>query len=173
MEKKQLLVEEYKLYQDSVQKLESTIWTTSGVIGIGSLGTIIAVLSQFSPGMLLSNAENTETVTPTFLFIVVLIGVVVTTIVWLWWGMAQRWWTIQHITLRRMRHIEKELGLNQKRYIDYRDYNLPGNPWSPSEYNKMLSQLREIRPDFSRDSPLGRCHLAAGGCLSRRYRLGI
>lgn len=151
MDNNQLILEEYKLCQDSVQTLESTIWTTSGVIGIGSLGSIVAILTQFSPATFFLRPEKVGAITPASMLMISLIGVVVTTTVFLWWGMAQRWWTIQHTTLRRMRHLEKRLGFNQKRYIDFRDYKLPENSWTAREYHNLQTQLRELRPIFDKE----------------------
>jgi hypothetical protein len=146
-EKKALLLEEYKLCQESVQKIESSIWTTSGIIGIGTLGTLILALQQIIPKQILDNTGKSSELGAGFLFSAIIIGVA-TAAVWIWWGMAQRWWRIQHSTLRRIRHIEQDLGMYQKHYIDYRDYSLPKHAWHKMTTDLSAERLEDLRLDF-------------------------
>jgi hypothetical protein len=103
-EEKTVLLKEYELCQDAAQSLESTIWQTSAAIGIGSIGAfIVAVNGGFN------------------WLTAAIVGGVIVAINFIWWGMAQRWWSIQHTKFCRMRHIEKLVGLYQIRYLDYLD----------------------------------------------------
>jgi hypothetical protein len=103
-EEKERLLREYELCQDAAQNLESTIWQTSTVIGIGSIGTFLLVVKE----------------DPCWL-VAALIGGLVTTTNCIWWHMAKRWWSIQHTKFFRMRHIEECVGFGQTRYLQYLD----------------------------------------------------
>ena len=108
MDKDKLLLEEYKLCQESTQKLESTIWQTSGVIGIGSIGSFIYLA-----------VRQTEKINTLLVFAA---GCVIVLTVWIWWNISLRWWDIQHAIFLRMGDIEENLKyLFQKRYVNFRD----------------------------------------------------
>lgn len=108
MDQSELLLREYEICQDASQKLEATIWQTSAIIGIGSIGSFVVVTNHSLDDQ------------PPFL-ISLLICIVFIVASWIWWHMARRWWSIQHAKYLRMRHIEKELGIYQARYIEYLD----------------------------------------------------
>jgi hypothetical protein len=117
---KKFLLKEYELCQQSTQQLESLIWQTSGVVGIGAIGSLVALAVQ-----ILGTTEQTSGSPPTsqpqhygFLFI---LGLVIIIVVWIWWGMAKRWWDIQHLKFLRMAHIEEDLCLFQTRYSHFRN----------------------------------------------------
>ncbi len=100
-----LLLKEYELCQASVQRLESTIWQTFAAIGVVSIATLVAV-AKASPDALVA----------------FVIGILVIATTFIWWYMARRWWSIQHATILRMRHIEECTGtLYQMRYVYYLD----------------------------------------------------
>ena len=101
------ILKEYELCQDYAKHLDTNIWTTSGLIGLGSIGSL-----------LLSNYSSTS------LPVIIIVGLLVICIVWIWWKMANRWWDIQHVTFMRMRHIESTLHLYRNRYIKYLDSRL-------------------------------------------------
>jgi hypothetical protein len=104
-EKMTLLLKEYELCQDAAQSLESTIWQTSTVIGIGSIGTLVLVASQ-----------------PIEWPLTVSVGLPIIFANWIWWGMARRWWSIQHAKYCRMFDIEQHLRvLYQTTYVRYLD----------------------------------------------------
>lgn len=108
MENDELLFEEYKLCQESTQKLESTIWQTSGVIGIGSIGSFIYLA-----------VRQTKNVNTPLVFAA---GSVIVLTVWIWWNIALRWWDIQHAIFLRMGDIEENLKyIFQKRYVNFMD----------------------------------------------------
>ncbi|MHB1418074.1 MAG: hypothetical protein ACYCX4_00580, partial [Bacillota bacterium] len=120
-ERTNCLLKEYEMCHDRVKNLESTIWITSGVIGIGSIGSLISIMEK-------AGAIKT-----------LVLGVFVIIWVWIWWFIAKRWWDIQHTTFMRMRHIENELGLFQQRYIRYLDQN--GDEEQEKCYEENLENL--------------------------------
>ena len=102
---KNLLLKEYELCQSSAQRLELTIWQTFAAIGVVSIATLVAVAKA-----------------PPDTVVAVVIGFLVIATTWIWWCMARRWWSIQHATFLRMRHIEECIGsLYQMRYVKYLD----------------------------------------------------
>jgi hypothetical protein len=108
-EEKEMLLKEYELCQVSAQGLESAIWQTSAAIGIGSIGTLALVAGQPLLGWL-------------GLGIPITIGLLAILASWIWWRMARRWWSIQHVKFCRMRHIEERLQFfYQTRYLTYLD----------------------------------------------------
>lgn len=106
-EKQQALLKEYELAQNKTLELEKTIWQAFGVMGVGS------AVAPFVVGSLIK-----YNVAPIIIFI---IGGLVWYASRVWCGIARRWWSIQHVTYIRMRHIEEDLGLYQNRYITYVD----------------------------------------------------
>lgn len=105
------LFKEYELCQNSTQNIESKIWKTSGIIGIATLATT-------------SYLAKTEIKTSEGAVLICAIGAIIILVLWIWWGMAKRWWDIQHIIFMRMRHIEEDLGIFQYRYISFIDGKL-------------------------------------------------
>ncbi len=108
MDKQELHLEEYKLCQDTVKHLESLIWRTSSIIGLGLLGSFIAIATGLGKDSLGIGT-------------LILLAAVVIASCWIWWMMSLKWWDIQHTTIYRMRDLEIELDFYQKRYIDFRD----------------------------------------------------
>ena len=132
---KELLLKEYELCQNATQSLETIIWQTSAIIGIGSIGAFILV------------ANRSEDKSLPWIAICV-IGLLVSSASWVWFLMARRWWSIQHANFLRMRHIEERLAIFQRtRYVKYLDdpdllskCNLPEN-----QRNEIERQARERR----------------------------
>lgn len=118
---------EYESCQKATQSLESIIWQTSGVIGIGSIGSLI----------LIANRVDTEHPSP---FIVAVIGLFVVFASTIWWFMARRWWSIQHSLFMRMRHIEKRLGIHATRYLQYLD-----DPSTLSAKDLLATEIEELK----------------------------
>jgi hypothetical protein len=138
------LLKEYELCQADAQDLESTVWRTGAVIGIGSIGTLIVVANHPSQGQ------------PPWQ-VAAIIGALVFLTSIIWWYIARRWWSIQHAFFMRMRHIEEQLGLYQARYIQYLDdpSKLPSSGL-PSEH------ADEIRRRAKRREGLLRVHQRRG-----------
>lgn len=104
-----LLLEEYKLCQNTVTRLEETVWKTSTAMGLGSFGSLVALIS-------LKERPNQSSI--------FILGLLVFFTSLIWWFMAKRWWNIQHATFLRMKHIEEDLHFLQISYIYYKDRKL-------------------------------------------------
>jgi len=99
------LLTEYDTCQASATSLEQAVWQSSTILGFGALATLVAVASSKLPFNAAAIAALLSTAS-TFL----------------WWKIANRWWTIQHLKFARMRHIEEMLGaLRQNHYVKYVD----------------------------------------------------
>lgn len=138
---KLLYLKEYELCQNSIQKLESNIWQTGGIIGIGSVASLISIAFKVFDK---SNVPATK-----YLCINMIFGTLIVLLVWIWWGMARRWWDIQHITILRMKHIEEMLNFGQINYIKYKDTMFP-DPAIKDYLNSILqgNQIKEIDDKF-------------------------
>ena len=136
MDYTQMLLEEYKLCQNTTARLENTIWKTSGAIGFGSLGAFLLVIFQ---------KEKPEWQT------ILITGFLVSVTSIIWWLMAKRWWDIQHGTFLRMKHLEKELHFYQVNYIYHKDgkFNL-----QPDGLVLSQNHIDELNGDRDR-----KCHL--------------
>ena len=128
-----LLMKEYELCQDSAKGLEATVWQSATLAGLGSIAALIAAESQVSDRL-----------------IATLIGAIAVTSLWTWWGIARRWWSIQHIKLLRMAHIELILRVpSSQRYLrfldDYADQKMTREYMraSAEERRRMDSHLAE------------------------------
>jgi hypothetical protein len=117
-----MLLKEYELCQEDTQALETTIWQTCGAIGLAATGALTLLVTSDKDWRVFAT-----------------VGFLVVGMTLIWWGMARRWWSIQHIKFMRMRHIEAELGLYQYRYVAYAD-----SPGSLSESGLSLQQLEDI-----------------------------
>jgi hypothetical protein len=133
-----LLLKEYELCQNAAQSLESTIWQTSAVIGIGSLGSLALV------------AKERLNWLPA-----VIIGFVAIFASCTWWRMARRWWSIQHTKFYRMRHIERDIDFYQVRYLDYLDalepLKEPKSDETESKKAELKKKLLPSIPDIQED----------------------
>jgi hypothetical protein len=98
------MLKEFELAQAKAQSLEDNIWKTAAAFGLGSMGTLVVLASQSLEG-------------PPHWFIVLVVGFFVFAVNQIWWGMACRWWEIQHVVLLRMRHIEGVLDMKRETYI--------------------------------------------------------
>jgi hypothetical protein len=128
MNQDEKLIEEYKITSETVRHLERIIWGSAGLLGFGNIGSLY--LKVDSP------TKN------------IFIGVLLIVFTWVWWGIAKRWWDIQHTYLLRIRHIESLLNLYSHRYVGYRD-----------EISKSKSELEKgLNSDFLlelQDKPSG------------------
>jgi hypothetical protein len=100
-----ILLKEYETCQASVQQLDSAVWQSAALIGSVSIGTLALVATE-----------------PASIPVIILLGAFSTTASFIWWRMANRWWSIQTAKIRRMRHIEEELPTRgQTHYVDFLD----------------------------------------------------
>jgi hypothetical protein len=109
MDDRDKLLEEYKLCQDTVTRLEETVWKTSTAMGLGSFGSLVALIS-------LNQRPKQSSI--------LILGLLVFFTSLIWWFMAKRWWNIQHATFLRMKHIEESLHFFQVSYIYHKDRKL-------------------------------------------------
>ena len=120
------LLEEYKIASQKEMNLERNIWESAGVVGIGSIASIVI------------NASMPD------VFSVFLLGAFSVSLVWIWWFMAKRWWDIQHVILLRKQHIEDATNMKLETYIkfcdrEYKESNIKGLT------KKNHEELEEIR----------------------------
>ena len=124
------LLKEYELCQANARGLDAQIWQTAGVLGFLAIGGLGAVAGQ-------------SLSVP----VVIIIGLLVSTMSHLWLRMARRWWSVQHAFFMRMRHIEATLGLYQVRYVGFLD-NIDGLDATPlSETFKAEIRARSHKRD--------------------------
>ena len=101
----ELLMREYETCLETAWKLEANIWQTSSIIGIGTIGTLIIVAS---------GKQDLALALP--------IGLLAVIGVFMWWAIAERWWSAQHVRFTRMLHIEQALNrpgqVSYMRYLD-------------------------------------------------------
>ncbi|MBN2352571.1 MAG: hypothetical protein JXD23_08380 [Spirochaetales bacterium] len=121
-----LVSNEYRSCQDTTQKIESTIWSTSTAIGIGSLAPLIALILT----------DKIEAIPA------MIIGLLITFMSLIWYFMATRWWDIQHTAFLRMKHLEEILGLYQIRYVYYRDGKIDLEPNDTTFKKSFIDELK-------------------------------
>ena len=128
MDNTEKLLEEYKLCQNKTEKLEDTIWKTSGAIGFGSLGAFLVIFQRQNP--------QWQTV--------LILGFLVSATSLIWWFMAKRWWDIQHTTFLRMRQLEEKLHFYQVSYIYHKDGKFD---LQPNDLTLSQSDIDELNGD--------------------------
>jgi hypothetical protein len=121
------LWKEHKACQNAALSLESPIWQTSSVIGIGLIGTLLLV------------ANHAAKEQPPWQ-VAAVIGLYTSVASFIWWFMARRWWSIQHAMFIRMRYIEEALGVYSVRYVHYLD-----NPSTLSRSGLPKDEVEELR----------------------------
>jgi hypothetical protein len=126
MDQDDKLIEEYKTTSESVRHLERTIWGSTGLVGFGNIGSLLIAATDPSKSAFL--------------------GILLIIFTWVWWGIAKRWWDIQHTFLLRIRHIETLLNLYSNRYVGYRDEIL-----SPKVKSELETKLGSSNPEFLLD----------------------
>lgn len=93
------LLELYKIFDEQVSRLESYIWQTATLLGIGSAVGLFSL------------ANGTAGVKPNEVTIAAIFAINASLI---WWRFAKRWWSIQHLKFERMDEIEKRLDKQMK-----------------------------------------------------------
>lgn len=125
------LLEEYKIASQKEMNLERNIWESAGVVGIGSIASIVI------------NASMPD------VFSVLLLGAFSVSLVWIWWFMAKRWWDIQNVIILRKQHIENAINIKLETYIKFCDRKDKGREYKESNIEgltkKNLEELEEIR----------------------------
>ena len=108
----EMLFKEYEICTKEASRLESNIWQTATLFSIGSGIGLTYFLKEFL--ITKGNYSKLELVVPLFAFFSIIVSLV-------WWRMAKRWWSIQHLKYERMREIEKILGFRQISIVNERD----------------------------------------------------
>ena len=98
------LIEEYRFCHEKVNNLEGHIWKTATIFGIGSITGILT----------LSRETQNQTFNPLLSIIVSLLAI---GILLSWWRFANRWWSIQHAIIERMKEIELIMEWKINRYV--------------------------------------------------------
>lgn len=104
-DRRDILLTEYRICQDSANRLEAIVWQTSSIMGVGSVATLALVATR-SAGLVS----------------LIIVAMLASVIPFLWWQVARRLWSIEHLKLARMLEIEQELDLvRQTRQLKYLD----------------------------------------------------
>lgn len=101
-------IEEYKICVSEVSRLEGQIWKASSHLGIFSGAAILLKSVPTFP-----NKDNFYT---TFAIAILMI-----TISLVWWRLSRRWWSIQHVKLKRINEIEEKIGFSQSTAVKLTD----------------------------------------------------
>jgi hypothetical protein len=106
------LVDVYRIYNDQVSRLESYIWQTATLLGIGSAVGLVLLADKYEK-------------TPTYLGKVTIAAVFAINASLVWWRFARRWWSIQHLKFERMdeieRRIDRQMQFQQSVLVSERD----------------------------------------------------
>jgi hypothetical protein len=112
------LVDVYRIYNDQVSRLESYIWQTATLLGIGSAVGLVSLADKY---------ENTTI----YLVKVTMAAVFAINASFVWWRFAKRWWSIQHLKFERMdeieRRIDRQMQFQQSILVSERDKEAIGH----------------------------------------------
>jgi len=98
------LFKEYQICHEHVFQLESYIWQTAMLFGVGSAISLVSLASQ--------RPDWVKTLVATILAINISL---------VWWRFARRWWSIQHLKLERMHEIDQQIRFRQSVLVEERD----------------------------------------------------
>ena len=93
-------LEEYKICQEQATRLESNIWHTAGLLGVGTAISLVTVAAQKPP-----------------FAVVLLAGVFAINVSLIWWRFVRRWGSIQSLYYRRMAGLEELLGFELSKLV--------------------------------------------------------
>jgi len=123
--KRSTLENEYSACQASIEELEARVWQSAALLGLASVTSLALVASNEAS-----------------ILVALLIGATSSFGTFLWWRLANRWWSLLHAKMERMIHIEEELQApGQQHYIAFLDELhghgssrpvLPSNPRIPA-----------------------------------------
>ena len=99
---------EYQICLQQVEHLESNIWRTAGLLGIGSVAGLISIMGR-----------DARSRAPLSTILVVAILAITVSLVWL--RFARRWSSVQHVKINWMTKIEEEIGFRQNKLVAERD----------------------------------------------------
>jgi hypothetical protein len=130
----QVLLRECEFCTIDANHLEDSIWAATGILvtaSIAGMGFLSSSASQDMYGLVVR----------------LIIAVVSIFIVWIWYNIVRRWYSIQQVMYYRTEEIEKELGMLKNRYVKALDDHIErkavsyGNP-------QMFTLLTEMSADY-------------------------
>jgi hypothetical protein len=99
------LQNEYSACQASIHGLEANVWQSAALFGLASITSLALVASS-----------------DTSVFVAIVTGTISSFGTFVWWRLADRWWSILDANLERMRHIEEDLKVRgRSHYIAFLD----------------------------------------------------
>jgi len=100
-----VLLKEYEVCESSVESFAVSVWQTSTVIGIAGIAPLALVAANNAPLGASCIAGLSS-----------ILGILV------WWRIAIRLWSVRDVKLKRMFHIEEDLGIGrQGHYVRFMD----------------------------------------------------
>jgi hypothetical protein len=109
---------EYQICREEAARLESSIWQTAAVFGVGSaagLGFVFQFAGRVPP---LHHARLAVAIVTAFVINASLV----------WWRFVRRWRSIQDLKFKRMDELETELGFRQNRLVNEADERAIAGP---------------------------------------------
>ena len=94
------LFKEYQICHEHASRLESYIWQTATLLGVGSIVGLVSLAGK-------------NTYTDADLGTTVIAAVFAINVSLVWWRFAKRWWSIQHVKFDRMDEIDERIGFQQ------------------------------------------------------------
>ncbi|MBI4456678.1 MAG: hypothetical protein HY644_12360 [Acidobacteria bacterium] len=129
------LVDVYRIYNDQVSRLESYIWQTATLLGIGSAVGLVSLADKY---------ENTTA----YLGKVTMAAVFTINASLVWWRFAKRWWSIQHLKLERIdeieRRIDRQMEFQQSVLVSERDVEAMGHKRHLREQGACHERIRSL-----------------------------
>jgi hypothetical protein len=136
------LLDLYRIYDEQTSRLESHIWQTATLLGIGSAVGLVALAGKYSN-------------TCPYLGAVVVAAIFAINVSFVWWRFARRWWSIQHLKFERMDEIEKHIidrmGLKQGALVSERDLEAMQHIKHWREKGSWLQRIKSLRFSLPRD----------------------
>ncbi len=127
---------EYRICFDHANKLETNIWTTAGIFGIGSAVGFIAVAARSD---LASSNYSLAAVLAAFFSIII-------SMVWL--RFVKRWRSVQSLQFERMDELEKQMGYKRNTVINTMDEKAmlyrKRSPWYRTIFHYIPRSIRGI-----------------------------
>jgi hypothetical protein len=112
------LFKEYQICNDHAARLESYIWQTATLLGIGSAIGLVSLASAFAGTLTSQSGNKISQYHATITIIAAIFGINVSLV---WWRFARRWWSIQHLKFARMNEIESLIEFQQSTRVGMRD----------------------------------------------------
>ena len=102
---------EYQICREEAARLESRIWQTASIFGVGAMAGISVVLT-----LIMRNQPFRRYLIPIMVMAIFTLNASV-----LWWRFVRRWQSIQQLKYDRMDVLERVLDFRQNRMVKQRD----------------------------------------------------